>query len=158
MVKIRLARMGNSHRPFYRIVVQKSAAGRNSSAIETLGTYNPLTNPKQIELKGDRALHWLLTGAQPTETVAVILKRQGVLDDFFAQRPNAKRKYSFLDKTTAAMTKESVLEAPSDAPAEAPVESPVEEVVAEAAPEPVAEATTEETPAEDAPVEEGAAE
>ncbi len=149
MVKIRLARMGNSHRPFYRIVVQKSTAGRNSSAIETIGTYNPVSQPKEINVKADRAIHWLLEGAQPTETVAVILKKQGILEDFFAQRPNAKKKFGFLDRTTAAMTMESVIEAP------AAVEAPVAEPVAEAAP---ADVVAEEVVAEEVPAEEPAAE
>lgn len=143
MVKIRLARMGNSHRPFYRIVVQKSTAGRNSSAIETIGTYNPLTNPKKVELQSDRAMHWLMNGAQPTETVAIILKREGVLEEFFTQRPNAKKKYGFLDKTTAAMSMESVIASPQA----------VKEAEA-----PAAEAKAEEAPAEEAPVEETKAE
>lgn len=133
--------MGNTHRPFYRIVVQKSASGRNSSAIETIGTYNPVSQPKEIRLKADRAMHWLLEGAQPTETVAVILKREGVLEDFFAQRPKARKKFAFLDRTTAAMSKESVLEAPKAE--EAPV----------AVAEPVAEPAVEEPAVEEAPVE-----
>lgn len=158
MVKIRLARLGNSHRPFYRIVVQKSTAGRNSSAIETIGTYNPLTNPKKVELQSDRAMHWLMNGAQPTETVAIILKREGVLEEFFNQRPNAKKKYGFLDKTTAAMSMESVIESPQAVKeAEAPAaEAPAEEAKAEEAP--VEEAKAEEVKAEEAPAEEAPAE
>lgn len=151
MVKIRLARKGNTHRPFYRIVVQKSTAGRNSTAIETIGTYNPLTQPKQIELKNDRAMHWLMEGAQPTETVAVLLKKQGVLEEFFEKRPNAKKKFGFLDKTTAAMSKESVLQAPvaAEKKEEAPVADVVEEAPVEAsAEEPATEEKTEEAPAE----------
>ncbi len=155
MVKIRLKRMGNAHRPFYRIVVAKSASARDSAAIEYLGTYDPLTKPSTVVLKNDRALHWLLEGAQPTETAAILLKRQGVLDEFFAQRPTAKKKYSFLDKRTQAMTKQSAVseveaapvavaeaapvaeEAPVEAPVveEAPVEAPVEEAKAEEASE-----------------------
>lgn len=140
MVKIRLTRMGNKHRPFYRIVVQKSTAGRDSSAIETLGTYDPLTKPSTVKLKGDRALHWLMEGAQPTETVAYLLKREGVLDEFFQARPKAKGSYKFLDKTTNVMSKQSVVSAPK------------EEKKEEAAP--AAEAPAEEAPAAEAPVEE----
>jgi small subunit ribosomal protein S16 len=121
MVKIRLRRMGNKHRPFYRIVVARSTAARDGSFIEQLGTYNPLTNPKHLEMKGDRALHWLLEGAQPTETVAVLMKKQGVLDEFFQQRPKAKASYKFLDKRTSAMSRQSaVTQVPTEAPAPKP--------------------------------------
>ena len=157
--------MGQKHRPFYRIVVSKSTSPRDSASIEYIGTYNPVAKPTAVTLKNERALHWLMSGAQPTETVAYILKKQGVLDEFFAQRPKAKGKFSFLDKRTAAMSQESVIAAPveekkakkEEAPvavAEAPVEAAVEaapaaevaaeEVVADA---PVAEAPAEETPA-----------
>jgi small subunit ribosomal protein S16 len=115
VVKIRLKRQGNKHRPFYRIVVSKSEAGRDGSFIEIIGTYNPvlLDRSARVNLKGDRALHWLLNGAQPTETVAVILQRQGVLDQFFAERPKAKGKYAFLNKAIA----------PTSTPVEAPAEA-----------------------------------
>lgn len=131
MVKIRLTRMGNKHRPFYRIVVAKSASARDSAAIEYIGTYDPLTKPSTVQLKNDRALHWLMNGAEPTETVAILLKRQGVLDEFFSQRPKAKKKFGFLDKTTQAMSRQSAISQVESAPA---AEAKKEEVVAEAAP------------------------
>ncbi len=109
MVKIRLKRQGNKHRPFYRIVVSKSTAGRDGAFIEVIGIYNPLTKPSTIILQGDRALHWLMEGAQPTETAAILLKREGVLETFFEKRPNARAKYKFLDKTTSAMSQKSVV-------------------------------------------------
>ncbi|MBX3111736.1 MAG: 30S ribosomal protein S16 [Fimbriimonadaceae bacterium] len=141
MVKIRLKRQGNKHRPFYRVVVGKADSGRDSAAIEILGTYNPLTRPSTVTLKNDRALHWLMNGAQPTETVAIILSRAGVLDEFFAQRPSAKANYKFLDKRTAAMSQQSVVSATTAVAEPAPV--------AEAAPAAEeAPATTDEAPAE----------
>ncbi|MBS1711831.1 MAG: 30S ribosomal protein S16 [Armatimonadetes bacterium] len=142
MVKIRLKRMGNKHRPFYRIVVAKSASARDSAAIEYLGSYNPISKPSTVEIKGDRALHWLLEGAQPTETVAILLKRQGILDEFFAQRPAAKKKYGFLDKRTRAMTVESAVSQVAAAPAE---EAPAEETTESIAVEPAAEEAAGET-------------
>ena len=167
MVKIRLRRMGNKHRPFYRIVVTKSTAGRDGSFIEVLGTYNPLTKPSTVSLDGDRSLHWLMSGAQPTETVAYLLKREGVLDTFFGQRPKAKSDYKFLDKRTAAMSRKTAVDqtpaaavveeaAPvvEEPKAEAPVEAPVEAV----AEEPVAEAPAEEPAAEEPAAEALAAE
>ncbi|MBC7644954.1 MAG: 30S ribosomal protein S16 [Thermoleophilia bacterium] len=78
MVKIRLARFGSKKNPHYRIVVADSRAPRDGRSIETIGTYNPRTNPSTIELKNDRAEHWLSVGAQPSETVAKLLKIQGV--------------------------------------------------------------------------------
>jgi small subunit ribosomal protein S16 len=92
-------------------------------------------------------LHWLLNGAEPTETVAILLKREGVLDEFFAQRPKAKRKYSFLDKRTETMTVESAVSqaAEAETATEAAAEEPVVEAAAEEAPaEVVAEEATEE--------------
>lgn len=151
MVKIRLKRMGNKHRPFYRIVVAKSASARDSAAIEYLGSYNPISKPSTVEIKGDRALHWLLEGAQPTETVAILLKRQGILDEFFAQRPAAKKKYGFLDKRTRAMTVESAVSQVAAAPAEeAPAAETKEEPVAAAPAEESTEATSVEPTAEEA--------
>lgn len=109
MVKIRLRRMGNKHRPFYRVVVSDSKAGRNSSFIEVLGHYDPIAQPKVIEIKQDRALHWLLNGAQPTETVAYLLKKVGVLETYLEQRPAARKNFGFLDKRTAALSQESAV-------------------------------------------------
>lgn len=78
MVKIRLARFGSKKNPHYRIVVADSRSPRDGRSIETIGTYNPRTDPSTIELKNDRAEHWLQVGAQPSETVAKLLKIQGV--------------------------------------------------------------------------------
>lgn len=144
MVKIRLRRMGNKHRPFYRIVVAKSTAGRGGSFIEVLGTYNPVTKPTTVSLNGEKSLEWLMNGAQPTETVAYLLKKEGVLEKFFEARPNAKKDYRFLDKRTAMMSRKSAVEAVAAPAPEAPAKAeaaPVEEAVAEApaAEEPVVE-------------------
>lgn len=150
MVKIRLRRLGNKHRPFYRVVVAKSTAGRDGAFVEVIGTYNPTTKPKQINIKEDRALHWLLVGAEPTETVGVLLKNTGVLDKYLAERPNAKQKFKYLDKRTATMSAKSVVEpvaVAAAAPAPAPAAEPVAEAAPEVAPEPVAEAPAAEAPA-----------
>lgn len=77
--KIRLARHGRKGRPFYHVVVADSRAPRDGKFIEKIGTYNPNTNPATIDLKFDRALYWLMTGAQPTETAERILSYKGVL-------------------------------------------------------------------------------
>ena len=78
-VKIRLARHGKKAYAFYHIVVADSRAPRDGKFIEKLGVYNPNTNPATIDLKFDRALNWLLKGAQPTDTCRAILSYKGVM-------------------------------------------------------------------------------
>jgi len=77
-VKIRLKRMGQKKKPFYRIVVADSRSPRDGKFIEELGTFNPLTEPAELKIKDERAVEWLKTGAQPTETVKALLKKHGV--------------------------------------------------------------------------------
>ena len=77
-VKIRLARRGKKGYPFYHIVVADSRAPRDGKFIENIGSYNPNTNPATVDLKFDRALDWVMKGAQPTDTVRNILSREGV--------------------------------------------------------------------------------
>ena len=78
-VKIRLTRRGRKKAPFYHIVVADSRAPRDGRFIESIGKYNPLTNPATIELNFDKALDWLLKGAQPTDTCRSILSYKGVM-------------------------------------------------------------------------------
>ena len=78
-VKIRLRRMGAKKAPFYRIVVADSRYPRDGRFIEEIGTLNPLTNPPEIKLDGEKARQWIKNGAQPTDTVKDILKKQGVV-------------------------------------------------------------------------------
>ncbi len=77
--KIRLQRHGRKGYAFYHIVAADSRAPRDGKFIERLGSYNPNTNPATIDLNFDRALYWLETGAQPTDTVRNILSGEGVL-------------------------------------------------------------------------------
>lgn len=79
MVKIRLKRMGAKKAPFYRVVVADSRYPRDGRFIEEIGTYNPLTNPSEIKIDGDKAKKWLSNGAQPTDTVRKLLKISGVI-------------------------------------------------------------------------------
>ena len=78
-VRIRLKRMGAKKRPFYRVVVADSRAPRDGRFIETLGTYNPLTDPVELNLNAERIQIWLSRGAQPSDSVKGILTRQGLL-------------------------------------------------------------------------------
>ncbi|MCW2925373.1 MAG: ribosomal protein, partial [Thermoleophilia bacterium] len=70
MVKIRLARFGSKKNPHYRIVVADSRSPRDGRSIETIGTYNPQTDPSTLDVKAERAQYWLGVGAQPSERVA----------------------------------------------------------------------------------------
>ena len=81
-VKIRLKRMGSKKRSFYRIVVADSRSPRDGRFIETVGTYNPLTEPEQVTLKEEAIMNWLSNGAQPSDTVRNILSKQGVMKKF----------------------------------------------------------------------------
>lgn len=110
MVKIRLRRIGTKGRPFYRVVVAKSTAGRNGAFVETIGQYDPVAQPKLINIDEERALHWLMSGAQPSETTAVLLNKVGILPKFFEQRPAAKKSYKFLDKRTAVTSVPSAVD------------------------------------------------
>ena len=77
-VKIRLARHGAKKRPFYRIVAADSESPRDGRFLEKLGTYNPLQNPAQVDLNTERVKYWIGQGAEPTDTVKAILKREGI--------------------------------------------------------------------------------
>ena len=79
MVKIRLRRLGAKTAPFYRVVVADSRFPRDGRFIEEIGTYNPLTDPVEIKIDSERAQQWIKNGAQPTDTVRVLLKKTGVL-------------------------------------------------------------------------------
>jgi small subunit ribosomal protein S16 len=78
-VKIRLKRMGQKKAPFYRVVVADSRSPRDGRFIEEIGTYNPVTQPAQINIQEDRAIHWLQTGAQPSDTVRNLFSKTGIL-------------------------------------------------------------------------------
>lgn len=77
-VKLRLQRKGRKKAPFYHIVAADARAPRDGKYIERIGTYNPLTSPATININHDRALYWVMAGAQPTDTVRAILRFRGV--------------------------------------------------------------------------------
>lgn len=80
MVRIRLRRMGAKKKPFYRIVVADQHNARDGRFIETIGTYDPLTEPATVELKNERVFYWLSVGAQPSEAVAHLFKKRNLID------------------------------------------------------------------------------
>jgi small subunit ribosomal protein S16 len=77
--KIRLRRMGAKKRPSYRIVVADSRSPRDGRFIEVIGHYDPLTEPSTVKINAERASYWLSVGAQPTDTVRSLLKREGII-------------------------------------------------------------------------------
>jgi len=77
--KIRLQRHGRKGKPFYYIVIADGRAPRDGRFIEKIGTYNPLTKPADIDIDFDRAVYWVQTGAQPSDTARAILSYKGVL-------------------------------------------------------------------------------
>ena len=77
-VKIRLRRMGAKKAPFYRVVVADSRYPRDGRFIEEIGYYNPLTEPSTIKIDLEKAKNWIANGAQPTDTVKVLLKKAGL--------------------------------------------------------------------------------
>ncbi|MCE1201371.1 MAG: 30S ribosomal protein S16 [Bacteroidia bacterium] len=78
-VRMRLQRHGKKNKPFYHIVIADGRAPRDGRFIEKIGTYNPMTNPAEINIDTDKAITWLGNGAQPTETVRAILSYKGIL-------------------------------------------------------------------------------
>ncbi|MCD6102988.1 MAG: 30S ribosomal protein S16 [Thermotogaceae bacterium] len=79
MVRIRLTRMGKRHRPFYRIIVIDGRKRRDGAYIDSLGYYNPLKEPADVNIDFDKAVDWIMKGAQPSETVSRLFRKAGVL-------------------------------------------------------------------------------
>jgi small subunit ribosomal protein S16 len=82
MVKLRLKRMGSINKPFYRIVTLDSRKKRDGIYLESIGYYDPKTDPFTLKVDVDRALYWLGVGAQPSDTVRSLLKKAGVMEKF----------------------------------------------------------------------------
>ena len=78
-VRIRLTRVGATKQPTYRLVVADSRSARDSRAIDTIGHYNPRTDPIELNVDADKAKDWLSKGAQPSDTVARLFRQAGIL-------------------------------------------------------------------------------
>ena len=78
MLRIRLTRKGFRKQPHYRVVVADQRAPRDGAFVDIIGHYDPRTDPPSLHLNGDRAREWLSKGAQPSDAVAKLLKRQGI--------------------------------------------------------------------------------
>ena len=171
--KIRLQRHGRKNYAFYPIVIADSRAPRDGKFIERIGSYNPNTNPATVTLNFERALYWVNTGAQPTDTVRAILSQEGVLmmkhlqggvkkgafDEAEAQRrfeawkkarvqKVEKEKASMADRAQEAAAKRLADEqAKNKAKAEEVAKKKAEAAAATAEAEAAPAETTEETPA-----------
>lgn len=80
--RIRLKRMGAHKAPFYRVVVSDSRSPRDGRFIEEIGTYNPVAQPAQVNIDEEKALKWLQTGAQASDTVRSLFSKAGILTKF----------------------------------------------------------------------------
>jgi small subunit ribosomal protein S16 len=78
-VRIRLTRVGAKKQPTYRVIVADSRKARDSRSIETIGHYNPRTEPVEVTIDEEKARHWLEKGAQPSDTVARLFRAAGIL-------------------------------------------------------------------------------
>lgn len=88
-VKIRLKRVGKKKAPSYRVVVADARSPRDGRIIEKIGWYNPLVEPSAIHIDEAKAISWMHKGAQPTDSVASLLKRVGILERFEQSRKAA---------------------------------------------------------------------
>jgi len=91
MVKIRLTRIGRTHDAFFRIIVADSRRARDGKFIEIIGRYQPTMKDNQIMVEEERALYWLHNGAQPSETVRSILRKQGIMKKYHETKAAAKK-------------------------------------------------------------------
>ena len=106
-VKIRLKRMGAKKRPFYRVVIADSRSPRDGRFIETVGTYNPISQPAEIKLDEEKILSWLGNGAQPSDTVRNLLSNAGILAKYNESKSGKK-------PAKKAATKEASAKKPTD--------------------------------------------
>jgi small subunit ribosomal protein S16 len=157
MLRIRLQRMGRKKAPSYRVIVSERTKDPYAGGIEILGHYNPIAQPKVIELKADRIEHWIANGAQPSETVHNLLVRQGIItgDKQKSVKISQKRQKKLTAKQAeaeaakvAAAEKKKAAEEAEKAAAEAKrAEEQAAAETAAAAPAPEATEATAEEPA-----------
>ena len=168
--KIRLKRIGRRNRPFYRVVVMDSRNRRDGGAIEELGWFNPIDANKSFDLKEDRFMEWLKTGAQPSEAAHGLMKRSGLahrwhltqqgLDEKAIEKEmkkwamnreeTKKKRAARADKKLKEAEAKAQADAEASAAAEAAAETPVEEETAKE--------STDEAPAEEESGDDGDAE
>ena len=119
MVKLRLKRMGAIDKPFYRIVVVDSRKKRDGIYLESLGYYDPKTDPFTLKVDIDKCINWLKVGAQPSDTVRSLLKRAGVIEKWHNIRMGLEEKVkveTVEDKPETEAGKETELKAEQTEP------------------------------------------
>ena len=89
-VKLRLKRMGSKKRPFYRVVAADSRSPRDGRIIETVGIYNPIMEPAEVKIDEEKAMKWLNNGAEATDTVRDLLRKQGILEKMHKEKMTKK--------------------------------------------------------------------
>ena len=160
--RIRLQRNGRKSYAFYSIVIADVRAPRDGRFTEKIGTYNPNTNPATVDLNFERALHWVLCGAQPSDTVRNILSREGVymkkhllggvakgaFSEDAAKKADEKARFEAEKKVNEEIAKKVAEKKAVEAAAKAEAEAS-----ATAAEEPATEAPAEEAAATEAPAE-----
>jgi small subunit ribosomal protein S16 len=145
MVRIRLRRTGKKKQASYRVVVADKESPRDGRFIEIIGHYNPRTDPPTVVIKADRALYWLSQGAQPSDPVAHMLKKQGVMAQFEAYKrgeplPTAEELAQAAEpEVEVAVDAETAAAAEAEADAEAEIEDAESEEEAETPEEDAAE-------------------
>ena len=126
-VRIRLRRMGAKKRPFYRIVVADQRKARDGRFIEMIGYYDPTTEPPTVKVDDERAKHWIGQGAQPTDTVTMLFRKTGVLENLKAAAPVETEQLSKKARKKAAEAAEAVAAAPAEEAAAPAEEAPAAE-------------------------------
>ncbi|MGA0065080.1 MAG: 30S ribosomal protein S16 [Ilumatobacteraceae bacterium] len=91
-VKLRLARVGKTKQPHYRVVAADTRKARNGEFLDIVGQYRPLENPSGFVVDPAKVMHWLKNGALPTERVRKLLEINGMWAEFMATKSNAKKK------------------------------------------------------------------
>jgi small subunit ribosomal protein S16 len=149
-VRIRMKKMGRTHRPYYRVCAMDKRSPRDGRVIEELGTYDPMCpeTDARVTLKADRIDYWLSVGAQPSDKVATLIKKYGTDGTHVeAQKEAIERLSKRREYTPVAEPAKPAKKKKEEAMAEAAEEEkPAEETSAEAAP--AEEATTEESASE----------
>lgn len=163
MLKIKLSRYGRKKTPSYRVIVIEARSKRDGKYVDLLGYYNPLTNPVTLSIDKEKASLWIQRGAQPTDTVAYLLKKDnhvpGITDEGKAPQGSTKKKKTKKDRAReqaakeeaekkAAEEAEAAKQAEAKAAEEAEAAKQAEAAPEEAAPTTEATETTEESSSE----------
>lgn len=156
MLRLRLQRLGRKKQPVYRLIVSERTKDTQAGSIEILGHYNPLANPKILELNKERIEHWLSVGAQPSNTVNNLLLREGII------KGEKKKSVTITNKRQSALDKKKEEEEQKKRDAEEAKRAAEEKAKADAeakkAEEAAAKAAAEEKPADETPASEAPSE